>query len=293
MTPRHPRHRPAGWGALPALLVVVLVTGVGTGAVVATSLGLVPLFGQPRLTLDGWSATRADLGLGVRESLRIAVPATLLAVVVGLVVASAVLDARGRLGAVVRVVALGVLAVPHLVGAASVGQLLSGGGVGARVLGVAPADWPALVAGPWPVATVLELAWKESAFVALVVVASLSRRHRARQEAAAVLGADAWQRWSRVLLPSAAPSLATAGLVVLVYSVGSFEVPALLGRAYPEPLPVLAYRLFGSIDLTDRPAAAAAAALGALLALVCAAVAIALAAGVVRRRGPVVLGGTR
>ncbi len=281
-----------GRGALPALLVVVVVTGVGTGAVVATSLGLVPLFGQPRLSVEGWSTTAGDLGRGVRESLAIAVPATVLALVVGLVLASAVLDARGRPGAVVRAVALGVLAVPHLVGAASVGQLLSGGGVAARVLGVAPADWPALVAGPWPTASVLELAWKESAFVALVVVASLARGHRARQDAAAVLGAGAWQRWSRVLLPSAAPSLATAGLVVLVYSVGSFEVPALLGRAYPEPLPVLAYRLFGSIDLTDRPAAAAAAALGALLALACAGVALTLAAGVVRR-GPLTLGGTR
>ncbi len=289
MTPRR------SWGVLPALLVVVAVTGVGIGSIALTSLGLVPLFGEPRLSLDGWTGLAGDLARGVGESLTIALPATMLALVVGLVVASVVLDAPGRLGTLVRALALGVLAVPHLVGAASMGQLLSGGGVAARLLGVAPADWPALVAGRWPVATVLELAWKESAFVALVVVASLARGHRARQDAAAVLGAGAWQRWTRVLLPSAVPSLVPAGLVVLVYSVGSFEVPALLGRAYPEPLPVLAYRLFGSIDLTDRPAAAATATLGALLALACAVVVVVvvvLARGA-RRRGALTLGGTR
>ena len=103
--------------------------------------------------------------------------------------------------------------------------------------------------------------------IVLVVVASVGSGHRARTEVARALGARPLQRWARVFLPTARPAAGAAGLVVLVYSIGTYEVAWLLGRAYPEPLPVLAFRLFGSIDLDDRPAAAAAAATGSALAL--------------------------
>ncbi len=124
-------------------------------------------------------------------------------------------------------------------------------------------------------ATVLELAWKESAFIALVARAVVAPGHTQRMQVAAGLGAGPWHRMSRVLAPTAAPALAVSSLVTLVYAVGSYEVAWLLGRASPEPLPVLAFRLFGSIELTDRPAAAAAAVTGAVLALCLAAPALA------------------
>ena len=50
----------------------------------------------------------------------------------------------------------------------------------------------------------------------------------------------------------------------------------LLGRAYPEPLPVMAIRLFNSIDLATRPQAAAAAVVTAGLALLAVAGALAV-----------------
>ncbi len=48
--------------------------------------------------------------------------------------------------------------------------------------------------GRWPWATVFELAWKESAFVALVVVATVGRRYDDLREVAAVLGASLRER---------------------------------------------------------------------------------------------------
>lgn len=253
---------------LPGVVAVTAVSGTAMAAVVATSLGLMPLYGDPQPGLDGWRAAAPDLAAGVAETLRIALPATALAAVIGLLLAALMLR-PGRLAAPVRVACLAVLAVPHLVGATSVGLLLGDGGVGARLLAAATGstDWPALVGGGWPVATVLELAWKESAFVALVVLAAVAPGHRQRSDAAATLGASPRQRFTRVLLPSAGPALGASSLVTLVYAVGSYEVAWLLGRASPEPLPVLAYRLFGSIELADRPAAAAAATTGAALAL--------------------------
>lgn len=256
-------------GATPAVLAVLLVAGTGMAAVVATALGAFPLYGAPTPGLDGWRALGPDLAGALRETLTIAVSSTLIAAIAGLFVAQVILS-EARSSRIVGALAAAVLAVPHLVGAASVGLLLANGGMAARVGGVDPGGWPRLVAGPWPIATVLELAWKESAFVALVVVAALGPGHRRRLETASVLGAGPWQRWSRVLLPTSLPATGAASLIVFVYIVGSYEVAALLGRTTPEPLPVLAFRLFGSIELTDRPAAAAAATTGALLALVAA-----------------------
>lgn len=262
-------------GAAPGIVAIAVVAGTGMAAVVATSVGLMPLYGQPSPSLDGWHAAAPDLIAGIGESLLIAVPATVLAALVGFLLAMLMLGG-GRMAVVVRVVCLAVLAVPHLVGATSVSLLLGDGGVGARLAASTVSDsWPELVGGPWPVATVLELAWKESAFVALVVLAAVAPGHRLRMQVAAGLGARPVQRVLRVLVPTAVPAVLAASLVTLVYAIGSYEVAWLLGRAAPEPLPVLAFRLFGSIELTDRPAAAAAALTGSVLSLCVAAAALA------------------
>ena len=275
---------PAGWRQVaPAIVVVTLVTGTGLVAVLATSLGLMPLFGKAELGTQGYQAGASDLLLSTRETLVIATGSTLLAALAGLLVATALLG-TSRGSSLAAAVSAGVVTVPHLIGAASVSLLLADSGVASRLLGVQGGSWPELVGGAWPVATVLELAWKESAFVALVVVASVSKRHRDLREVAAVLGAGPWHRWSRVFLPAATPALAAASLIVFTYTVGAYEVPRLLGRSYPEPLPVMAFRLFGSIDLASRPQAAATAMVAASIALVVGFLALAAAAGARRHQ---------
>lgn len=260
----------------PAVLLVSVVSGTALIAVVATSLGLVPLVGEPALSLDGFTgATGGDLRAAVRESLLTAAAATALAALLGLAIATAVVGS-GRGTATLVAVAAAVVTVPHLVGAASTGLLLSDVGLAQRWSGVAPDAWPELVAGTWPWATVLELAWKESAFVALVVAGSVGGRYEDLRQAAAVLGAGRAQQWRRVLLPLAAPALGSAALIAFVYALGTYEVARLLGRTYPEPLPVMAYRLFTSIDLAARPQAAAAAVVVTALSLALAALTLPL-----------------
>ncbi len=60
-------------GILAQLLSLALV------AVVATSLGLLPLVGQPRLSADGFTTLAGDLRAAASESLLTAVAATVLA----------------------------------------------------------------------------------------------------------------------------------------------------------------------------------------------------------------------
>ena len=248
----------------PAAVPTVLVLGVSLTAVVGQSLGLAPVVGQAGLTGDAYRAAAATEGLGASLllSLAIATAATLLALVVGLATALAVRATRVG-GRILSGVAALTIPVPHLVGAATVGLLLSDSGLLARVSG--GVAWPQLVAGPWWAAVVLEFGWKESAFVALVVVSVLASYADQLDETAAVLGAGPLSRLRHITLPLAAPALVISGAVSFVYVLGSYDVAWLLGRAYPEPLPVLAYRLFTSTDLAARPEAMAVAASTVLL----------------------------
>lgn len=259
-----------------ALAAVLFVLVAGLGAALLQSLGLMPLVGEPRLSAEGYAGARDELGDALVLSLGIATAATAIAASVGLATALLLLG-TGRGRSVLAALATASVPVPHLVGAATLGLLLADGGLLGRWLGVSPDAWPALVAGRWPVAVVLEYAWKESAFVALVVAASLATRATGYLETAALLGAGPRARVRHVTLPLAAPALLTASAITFVYTLGSYEVAWLLGAAYPEPLPVLSYRLFTATDLAARPEAmavavvttalSAAAALAALVAL--------------------------
>ncbi len=247
--------------ALPALAPVLAVLVLGLGSAVLQSVGLMPLAGQPAFTTSAYSALASPaVADGMRISLAIAAASTAIAVVLGLTAALLVHRIAPRRG-FLALLAAATVPVPHLVGAIATGLLLSDSGLVSRLLGADPTTFPQLIAGPWWVGVVAEYAWKESAFVALVVLVSLSQRERELSEAAAVLGASAWERFRRVTLPLASPALVVSATLSAAYVVGSYEVSWLLGRSYPEPLPVLAYRLFTDVDLDTRPEAMAVAVL--------------------------------
>lgn len=274
-SPRAPTSQPQWRGALlvaPAVVptMVVLVAGLAAGT--TQSLGLMPLVGQPHLSLSAYTAPGSELLTATGLSLSIAAASTILAAAIGLAAALSLATTRSGSRLLAAASALPV-PLPHLVGAASIGLLLADSGLLARLLHVPATAWPALVGGRWPVAIVAEYAWKESAFITLVVAAALASRVASYTETAALLGAGRWARLRHVTLPLAAPALLASSAITFVYALGSYEVAWLLGRAYPEPLPVMAYRLFTSNDLAARPQAMAVAltttALAAATALVC------------------------
>jgi putative spermidine/putrescine transport system permease protein len=209
----------------------------------------------------------------------VATVATAIALVVGLATALAVRATRVG-GRMLAALAASTIPIPHIIGAAAIGLLLADSGWLPRLLGMDDGSWPQLVAGPWWGAVVLEYAWKESAFIALVVVSSMAADADEISDTAAVLGAGRLARLRYIMLPLAAPALITAGAISFIYALGSFEVPWLLGRAYPESVSVLAYRLFTSTDLAVRPQALAVAMITVGL---CLAVGVA-ALGLLRRR---------
>lgn len=271
MIRRHP-----GLLLLPALVPTLLLLGAAVVTLGLQSLGLMPLVGAPRLSADAFRSVTPDLTTSVGLTLAIASAATALAAVVGLGTALLV-TSSARAARVLGLAAAATVPIPHLVAAAAVGLLLADSGVLPRMLGLSAEQWPDLVAGPWWVAVVLEYAWKESAFVALVVSAALASRIARYEETAALLGAGRVHRLRHVTLPLAAPALLVASTISFVYVVGSYEVAWLLGRTYPEPLPVLAFRLFSSAELTARPEAAAVSVMTGLVAALVAVASLLLA----------------
>lgn len=241
--------------AAPAVLIAAFVVIGGMATALAQSLGLFPLVGPPSLTVAAYAAHAGDLPLGIGLSLAIAGASTVVACLVGFTAALVIVQGRwcGKL-----VAALGTLTipVPHIVGAASISLLLADSGLLARLFD-AGGSWPELVGGPWWIAVIAEYGWKESAFVALVVTGTLATRAVSYDETAALLGAGRLRRLRHILIPLSLPALTVSATIVFVYSLGSYEVAWLLGRVYPEPLPVMALRLFNTATLTARPEAAA------------------------------------
>ena len=231
-------------------------------------MGLLPLVGKPRASVDAYTEVlnSGDLGPSVLVTLGVAGVSSLLAVVVGTAVALAV-HRRRPTGHLLGALATATVPVPHLIGAVAFGLLLSDSGLVARALGAPSGGFPQLVAGPWWIAVILEYAWKESAFVALVVLAALRTRAVQYEATAAVLGAAPWQRFRAVTLPLIAPAVLATGTIAFSYCVGSYEVAWLLGSSYPQPLAVNAYQQFTTTDLLARPQALALAMIAATLAL--------------------------
>lgn len=238
---------------LAAVVPIVVVLAVSLTATILQSLGLMPVVGPPELTLQAWTADGRELLRASGISLYIATVSTALSLVIGFVLAAFVMTSP-RAGRVVAALSAATIPVPHLIAAGATGLLLSDSGFLQRVLGM-PEVFPALVGTTWWSAAIFEYVWKESAFVALVVLGSISSAVPGLCDTAATLGATARQRVMRVVLPLAVPSLAISGVIIFVYTLGSYEAVWLLGPTAPEPLVVRAVRLFGSVDLAARPEA--------------------------------------
>ncbi len=253
-------------GAAPAALLVLTVSGAGVFWTILGSFGLVKDFGKAEFTTNYYAAVLPSALRALTLSLILATVGTFIAVLIGVTAAFAIHSKfRGRrfLTSAISMT----IPIPHLMAALAVNLLLGDAGWLARLFGAQPGSWPQFVAGPWWFAVIFEYAWKEAAFIALVVLATLPRNALQLREISQTLGASSTSRIKNVFIPLAAPGLIAAGGLSFIYSLTSYEVSWLLGRAYPEPLSILAFRLFSNSDLLVRPQALAASVLALVMSL--------------------------
>ncbi|WP_207890247.1 ABC transporter permease [Rubrobacter taiwanensis] len=245
----------------PALAVILVLFGGGLYAALLQSLGYFPAIGMTEPGLDAYRAvlTSPDFLNSLALTVYVAGASTAISTVLAVLLALALRRAPGRISTALFQLPV---TVPHLVAAVGVALVVTQTGLGARIaaaLGLIgePADFPALLYDRYSAGIILTYVWKETPFIALIVLAALRGVASELEEVAQTLGANAWQRFWYVIFPAIYPAVVAASLVVFAFTFGAFEIPFLLGQDYPTMLPVTAYREYRSIDLSARPAAMA------------------------------------
>lgn len=251
----------------PAMLVIGIFFIGGFVQAILQSLGHEPLVGQSVWSFDAYRAAAADPA--VRSSLvltlRIGLLSTVMATVFG-VGCALVVRRLGAGRAWMTQLFQGTLAVPHLVGALCIGLLLSPSGFVSRAastIGLADGvqQFPVLTQDSFGWGIIAEYVWKETPFIAVITLAAMSTNLGRLEAVSRTLGAGRWQRLRHVTFPMLAAPVGAAAILVLAFTMGSYEVPVLLGQPFPAPLSVVTYQSFNAIDLTSRPQAMAVAVL--------------------------------
>jgi ABC-type spermidine/putrescine transport system permease subunit I len=107
-------------------------------------------------------------------------------------------------------------------------------------------------------------------YAVIVLVLALDRIDPALVSAARGLGAGPWLAFRRVTLPLSLPGVAVAGQLCLIWALGAFVGPVLLGGPQQATLSVLVHKQ--GLEYSDWPRAAATAVLSVLTVAVCVAV---------------------
>ena len=247
---------------LPFLLVTGIVL-VSVWNVLVQSLGYIPAFGLTKPTLQYYMQVfgRTDFLSAVWVSMRIALWSTVFSVILGVLIAMALIKCRRTKGGMIYAIRLPIL-VPHAVVAVFVIQILSQTGLVARVahmLGLLEdyTAFPQLLFTPSYLGTILAYLWKEAPFVVYFVLAFMSGISDTLGEAAENLGASSVRSFWEVTLPLSIPVISKAGLIIFIFAFGGYELPLLLGSTLPKALAVQTHLMYMSPDLLQRPLAMA------------------------------------
>ncbi len=255
----------------PALLIILVLFIGGLFFGLIRSFNYFPLIGLTEPNLDAYRSILTSNGFlrSLLLTLHIAITSTIISMVLA-VGAGLVLRENFRGKKVMTFLFQLNLPIPHIVGAIGILFLFTQGGYMARLaysinLIEVPADFPELVFDRWAIGIIMEYVWKEIPFIGVVVLAVLQSVGDDYESLAQTLGANRWQRFRYVLLPLILPGVLSVSVIVLAFTFGAFEIPFILGQAFPQHLSVLAVRNYTNPDLNARPEAMATAIIIAIL----------------------------
>lgn len=201
--------------------------------------------------------TDKDFLLSLRFSLYISLLSSMIAVIVGVLLAYSILRSKYKKGIEDVIYKLPII-VPHSVAALLVYNVLAQSGILPRLLynlGIISnqTSFPSLIFDRKGIGIITAYLWKEIPFIAMLVYTVLSNINDKLSEAALNLGANRRQVFWHILLPLIMPTILSSFIIIFAFSFGAFEVPYLLGPTSPKTLPVKAYIEYTNPDLTHRP----------------------------------------
>jgi len=201
--------------------------------------------------------TDKDFLLSLRFSLYISLLSSIIAVIVGVLLAYSILRSKYKKGIEDVIYKLPII-VPHSVAALLVYNVLAQSGILPRLLynlGIISnqTSFPSLIFDRKGIGIITAYLWKEIPFIAMLVYTVLSNINDKLSEAALNLGANRRQVFWHILLPLIMPTILSSFIIIFAFSFGAFEIPYLLGPTSPKTLPVKAYIEYTNPDLTHRP----------------------------------------
>ncbi|GAA3912370.1 ABC transporter permease [Microbacterium invictum] len=236
-------------GFVPQILVVPAVIGI---ALLVVPLGA--LIGR----VD-WSTLWADITdpaalSALSLSLRTALVATIVCLVLGVPLALTIARAGARTAAVLRAVVTVPLVLPPMVGGVALLFLFGRTGW----LGPVLAGWGIQI--PFSTtAVVLAQVFVAMPFLVLALEGALRSTGVGYEEAAAALGAGRWTILWRVTLPLAAPGLVAGTVLCFARAVGEFGATALFAGNAPgttRTMPLAIYTAFNGAGVSQGTAVA-------------------------------------
>ncbi len=245
------RPRISLWGLAPAMaaaLAVILAGGVYTAV---------------RLARSGTSIFQALLDTAYSASLvlsmRIAFTSTVLSACMGTILALWLWKQGQWSGASLYTIPL---ILPHIVAAFFIVVFFSQTGFFSSLftnLGFSgsPEDFPVLVFDNQGTGIVLAYAYKETAFICLMVLQSLRKIPVRLIQSSQMLGAGLLRRFKTAILPEIAGSLGLSSMIIFLYSFAAFDIPYLIGSGSNPVISITAYNLFFNGSLAERPMALA------------------------------------
>jgi putative spermidine/putrescine transport system permease protein len=244
-----------------AVLVLLFCGGLLMGLM--QSFSFMPLIGLNDFNLDAYRSLFSDheflLSLGL--TLWISVSSTFLTIVFAIITALAFRKTfPGK--RVANFLYQFPITIPHIVITIGTMLIFSQSGIVARFAYQAglirdQSQFPILISDSPGFGIIYVYLWKQIPFMGVIVLSILQSLGNNYEELARSLGANAWQTFRHVLLPTIIPGILPASIICFSFTFGSYEVPFLLGKPYPAVISVLAMRLYQDVDLNARPQAMA------------------------------------
>jgi len=242
--------------------VLILLLGIFASGIVMgllQSFGYFPTIGLTEFTLKYYLAVLQNSSFldSLLFSFYIAFVSSVFAIILGVFLAYAIYKLKGK-KAWVETIYQVPIAVPHIVSALLVYNILSQTGIIPRILyGIGLIDdlgqFPSLLYSENGIGIILAYLWKEIPFVALTTYAILGNFSSQLSDVAKNLGASSRQAFFYIILPLLLPTILSTFVIIFAFSFGAYEVPLLLGPTSPRVLAVQAYVEYTNPNFSNRP----------------------------------------
>ncbi|WP_233254429.1 ABC transporter permease [Salipaludibacillus keqinensis] len=243
---------------LPGLIIVACLVGYGLFSAIVESLSTPENEGDFYYYIELWQNNTFLQALGI--SIWVAAVSTVISILVGLYLTRTMVRLFRKDHW--KFLAWLPMLIPHFVAAYLVFLLFSPSGWVSSMfyqLGWIGSigEFPVMVNDPFYLGVIFTYIWKEIPFVILMLLPVYQEMDLRYEDVSRTLGGSKWTVFKTVEFPWVWPVSIEVFLILFVFILGAFEVPALLGVTYPKMLPVLAYDWFYQAAWVNRPLAQA------------------------------------